>query len=51
MGSGGWGVCVNPLKKEKLVMKIFFSGNAEWSFKNLWKMIPADVKGNKNKNK
>ena len=38
------------VKKGKFVMKIFFSDNAEWSFKNLWKMISADVKANKNNN-
>ena len=32
------------VKKEKLVTKIFFSYNVEWSSKNLWKMISADVK-------
>ena len=31
--------------KEKFMTKIFFSDNAEWwRFKNLWKMISADVK-------
>ena len=27
-------------------MKIFFSDNVEWSSKNVWKMMPADVKAN-----
>ena len=27
------------------------SNNADFSFKNLWKMISADVKANKNNNK
>ena len=34
--------------KEKFVTKIFFLDIVEWSSKNLWKMIPADVKANKN---
>ena len=42
----GW---VNPLK-EKFVTKIFFS-DVEWSSENLWKMISADVKANKNNKK
>ena len=32
-------------------MKIFFPDNVEWSSKNLWKIIPADVKANKNNHK
>ena len=43
-------VWVNPLRKENLT-KIFFSDNVEWSSKNLWKMISADVKANKNNKK
>ena len=35
------------VKKEKFVTKIFFSVNFEWSSKNLWKMISADVKAKK----
>ena len=31
--------------------KIFFSDNVEESSKNLWKIISADVKVNKNKKK
>ena len=31
--------------------KIFFSDNVEYSSKNLWKIISADVKANKNKKK
>ena len=31
------------VKKEKFVMKIFFSDNVEWSSKNLEKMVSADV--------
>ena len=46
---------VNPLsksfKKRKLVTKIFFSDNVGWSFKNVWKMISADVKANQNNKK
>ena len=38
-------------KKETFVMKIFFSDNVEWSSENLWKMISADVKANKNNKK
>ena len=37
----GW---VNPVKKENLGWKSFFSDNIVWSSKNLWKMISADVK-------
>ena len=48
---GGEGGLVNPLKKEKFLTKIFFSNNVEWSSKNLWKMISADVKDNKNNKK
>ena len=48
---GGGGGLVNPLKKEKFLTKIFFSNNVEWSSKNLWKMISADVKDNKNNKK
>ena len=29
---------------------IFFTDTVEWSSKNLWKMISADVKANKNGN-
>ena len=39
------------VKKETFVMKIFFSDNVEWSSENLWKMISADVKANKNNKK
>ena len=45
---GDW---VNPLKKENSWWKSFFSDNAEWSFKKLWKMISADVKANENNKK
>ena len=31
------------VKKWKFLTKIFFSDNFEWSSKNLWKMISADV--------
>ena len=49
-GGGGGGLS-EAVKKGKFVMKIFFSDNVEWSSKNLWKMISADVKANKtNKN-
>ena len=37
---------MNPLKKENSWQKSFFSDNAEWSFKNLWKMISAGVEAN-----
>ena len=36
-------VWVNPLKKEYLWQKLFLD-NVEWSSKNLWKIISADVK-------
>ena len=39
------GVWVNLIKKENL-WQIFFSDNVEWSSKNYWKMISADVKAN-----
>ena len=44
----GWevGVWVNPLKKENLWRKSFFS-DVEWSSKISWKMISANVKDNK----
>ena len=44
--SGGGEGKVNLLKKGKFVTKIFFSYNVEWSSKNLWKMMSADVKAN-----
>ena len=48
-GLGGLNASV---KKGKFVTKIiFFSVNTEWSFKDLWKMISADVKANKNNKK
>ena len=34
------------VKKEKFATKNLFSDNIEWSSKNLWKMISADVKAN-----
>ena len=34
------------VKKWKIETKIFFSDNVEWSSKNLWKMMSADVKAN-----
>ena len=45
---GREGGLIESTKKGKFVTKIFFSDNAEWSFKNLQKMISADVKPNKN---
>ena len=39
------------VKKSKFATEIFFSDNIEWSSKNLWKIISADVKANKNKRK
>ena len=49
MGVGGLN---GSVKKGKFKTKIFFSDNAvEWSSKNLWKMISADVKANKNNKK
>ena len=43
----GWGrgVWVNLLKR-KIWDKNLFSDNVEWSSKNLWKMMSADVKAN-----
>ena len=37
--------------KGEFVTKIFISDNAEWSFKNMWKVISANVKANKNNKK
>ena len=34
------------VKKGESMTKIFFSDNVEWSSKNLWKMMSADVKAN-----
>ena len=48
MGGGGW---VNPLKKNNLGRKSFISDNVEWSSKNVWKMISADIKVNNNNKK
>ena len=40
-----WGKSFSEsVKKRKLLTKIFFSGNFEWSSKNLWKMMSAGVK-------
>ena len=44
----GEGGLSDSVKKGKFVKKIFLSDNAEWSFKNLWKVIPVKVKANKN---
>ena len=41
----------DSVKKEKFVTKVFLLDNAEWSFKNLWKMISVNVKANKNNKK
>ena len=41
----GWGLS-ESIRKGKFMTKIFFSNNIEWSFKNLWKMMSADVKAN-----
>ena len=37
--------------KGKFARKIFFSDIFDWSSKNLWKMISANVKANKNNKK
>ena len=53
----GWGVGGAAgggsefVKKRKFVTKSLFSGNVEWSSKNLWKMISADVKAKQNNKK
>ena len=39
------------VRKEKFVTKIFLSDIAEWSLKNLWKIISVNVKVNKNNKK
>ena len=41
----GWGVWINPLKKENLWQK-FLLDNVKWSPKNVWKIISADAKAN-----
>ena len=43
VGGGGGGGSVDPLKKGNL-WQIFLEDNVEWSSKNLWKMMSADVK-------
>ena len=43
-GAGVWSELI-------FVTKIFFSDIVEWSSKNWWKIIPADVKANKNQKK
>ena len=48
---GGEGGLIESVKKGTFVTKIVFSDNAEWSFKNLWKMISADVKVNESNKK
>ena len=45
-GVGGQGGLSESDKKGKFETKIFFSDNVEWSSKNSWKMISADVKAN-----
>ena len=48
----GWASLMSEsVEKVKFVTEIFFSDNIEWSSKNLWKIISADVKANKNKRK
>ena len=42
-----WGWLSESVKKGKLATKILFSDNVEWSSKNLWKIIFADVIANK----
>ena len=37
-------VSVDPLNKGKFMTKIFLADNVEWSSKNLWKMMSADLK-------
>ena len=49
-GWGRGGGLRKSVKKGKFVTKIFLS-DVEWSSKNLWKMISADVKANKNNKK
>ena len=41
----------DSVKNGKFVTNIFLSDNAEWSFKNLWKMISVNGKANKNNKK
>ena len=44
---GALTIVSESVKMEKLVTKIFFSDNVEWSSKNLWKVISAEVKAKK----
>ena len=44
-GDGGGGLS-ESIKKGKFMTKIFFPDNVEWSSKNQWKMISADIKSN-----
>ena len=46
-GEGGGG----DLSESKICDENLFSDNVEWSSKDLWKMISADVKANKNNKK
>ena len=46
-GGGAGGHALSEFVKNKICYKNLFSDNAEWSFKNLWKMMTADVKANK----
>ena len=47
---GLWGPS-DSVEKENFWWKFFFSDIVEWSSKDLWKMIPADVKAITNKKK
>ena len=42
----GWGASANLLKR-KICVENIFSDIFDWSSKNFWKMITADVKANK----
>ena len=46
----GVGGLSRSVKKGKFMAKTFFSDLVEWSSKIFRKMIPADLKANKNKN-
>ena len=51
MGLGQEGGLSESVKKWKFETKNIFSDNVEWRSENLWRMIPADVKANKNNKK
>ena len=52
IGLRGWDIWMNRFKTENLWQKSFLKIVViEWTFENLWKIISADVKANKNNKK